>query len=100
MESFINKLKSDNKIESFSVCKDLPYESFENRKMKYDKEEIEVGESLTISLEGECDIYSQTFEYDSFYVKSIDYSKDKAYSENDFPELKDIDYIEKKMIDY
>lgn len=93
LEKFTEKLSTDKRVEYFSLCKDLPYDSFDNRYLQYECDEINVGDSLTISLVGDCDIYSKPFEYNSIYVTPINYDRNKVYTTDDFPNIQNIDYI-------
>ena len=95
-EIFISKLKEDDRIESFEFCKDLPFESFDNRFLESEKKVIHVKESTTIYISGECDIYWQHFYYDLIFIKPKKYDIKNNYGKNDFAEIKNIDYIEKK----
>ena len=97
METFCEKLKEDDRISSFEICKDLPYDSFDNRYIYIDKEEVFVGDTITISIEGDCDIYMQGFYYDSIIIKPINYDSNNDYDANYFKEIKNVNAVIKKI---
>lgn len=95
-EEFINQLLLNEKVKSAEKCKDLPYESFDERYLKYDSDTIKVGDTLTITMSGEADIYRQYFLYNSLYVTPVNFDENKEYTEEDFPELNNIQSIQNK----
>ena len=48
IDSFCDKLRNDERISSLQMSSDLPFESYDNRYMEYDKNPITVGESINI----------------------------------------------------
>lgn len=93
INEFAMKLKEDQRIESYEICRDLPYESIDNRYFEYENNIIEVGDKMKITLSGTSDIYMQQFVYDSFYVTPINYDANKEYDLSYFGEIKNISYI-------
>ena len=93
MDLFVSKLKGDQKVLYYEVCKDLEYESIDNRFLEYDKDVIKVGETLNIKLSGNSDLYMQPFVFDSFYITLENYNKEKDYTSNDFFKVKNIESI-------
>lgn len=96
VDEFINKLGKDKRIQYYEKCKDLPYESIDNRYFEYSKDNIEVGDKLTIKLMGNSDIYMKKFLYDSFYVIPNDYDKNRNYNKNYFSKIDNIIDVENK----
>lgn len=96
IDEFINKLRKDKRIQYYEKCKDLPYESIDNRYFEYPKDNIEVGDKLTIKLMGNSDIYMEKFLYDSFYVIPNDYDKNRNYNKNYFSKIDNILDVENK----
>ena len=97
IDSFCDRLKKDERISSFNMCKDLAFESYDNRFMKYDKSIINVGESITISIKGDCNIYYQPFYFDLLCVKPINYNFRNEYNISDYPEIDDISFIDSTL---
>ncbi len=97
LDKFIANLKEDPNIKSYEICKDLPYESIDNRYFEYENNTIKVGDELKISLRGgeDSDIYQPKFVYDSFYITPIDYDENKDYSVDYFGEVDNISCMEK-----
>ncbi len=93
INEFVMKLKEDQRIETYEICRDLPYESIDNRYFEYENNIIKVGDKMKMTLDGTCDIYKQQFVYDSFYVTPINYDADKVYDLSYFGEIKNISYI-------
>lgn len=96
VDEFISKLGKDKRIQYYEKCKDLPYESIDNRYFEYSKDNIEVGDKLTIKLMGNSDIYMKKFLYDSFYVIPNDYDKNRNYNKNYFSKIDNILDVENK----
>lgn len=92
MDEFCDKLKKDERINTYGNSKYLPYESYDNRYLSFEKSVINVGESLTISLNGDCDIYMPPL-YDELIIKPLGYSKDKNYDSMINKYIKNIMYI-------
>lgn len=97
LDQFIANLKEDPNIKSYEICKDLPYESIDNRYFEYENNTIKVGDELKISLRGveDSDIYQPKFVYDSFYITPIDYDGNKDYSIDYFGEVDNISCMKK-----
>lgn len=97
LDKFIANLKEDPNIKYYEICKDLPYESIDNRYFEYENNTIKVGDELKISLRGgeDSDIYQQKFVYDSFYITPTDYDENKDYSVDYFGEVDSISCMEK-----
>lgn len=97
LDKFIANLKEDPNIKSYEICKDLPYESIDNRYFEYENNTIKVGDELKISLRGgeDSDIYQLKFVYDSFYITPIDYDENKDYSVDYFGEVDNISCMKK-----
>lgn len=97
LDNFIANLKEDPNIKSYEICKDLPYESIDNRYFEYENNTIKVGDELKISLRGgeDSDSYQPKFVYDSFYITPIDYDENKDYSVDYFGEVDNISCMEK-----
>ncbi len=62
-KEFLELLNKDERVAKVRECKDLPYEGADTLKLTSSKTKIEVGEILTISLEGKRDIYTQMYSY-------------------------------------
>lgn len=93
LEECLNQFKNDEKVSSCWKCKDLPYEAFDYRYLQCDKDKIQVGDTFTIALKGDCDLYYQSFSYQSFFVKPVNYDENKTYRRKSFPKLHNIAYI-------
>lgn len=93
INEFIMKLIEDQRIQSYEICMDLPYESIDNRYFEYENNIIEIGDKMEISLSGTSNIYRQQFVYDSFYVIPSNYDANKEYVSSYFEEIKNISYV-------
>ena len=93
IDEFITNLKNDERVSSYEICKDLPYESIDNRYFEYENSNIKVGDKLKITLSGNSDIYLQKFLYDSFFVIPANYDESKEYDKSFFPEIDNVLYV-------
>lgn len=80
INEFVMNLKGDQRIKYYEICKDLPYESIDNRYLECENNIINVGDQIKITLSGTSDIYMQPFLDDSFYVTPINYDKNSDLS--------------------
>lgn len=97
IDSFCDKLRNDERISSLQMSSDLPFESYDNRYMEYDKNPITVGESINIFLNGDSHIYYQRFLFNAVYFKPVNYNFRNEYNISDYPEIEGISFIDKNI---
>lgn len=93
IDEFITNLKNDPKISSYEICKDIPFESNDERFFEYESSTIKVGDSLKIDLAGKDNRYKERFPFDSFRVIPVNYKNNTDYSKLYSKKANNISYV-------
>lgn len=84
-QEFIDLLSLDGRINSSYKCRDLPFDSTDNRYLDIITNNIKVGETLEIIEKGEYNHYCQQFYHEGILIELSNYDANKVYLIDDFP---------------